>query len=131
MDLKERLVYRKYLKAKREAKLWEKEKVSCETLEKIREEKYNIKKNRIKLSTTKRIVAFLIINFTIVEAYSLWVMVKLQDLSALSVLVTSVIGEVIAFAIYALKATKENTKGGITYDLALQNEEQSQDNVCG
>ena len=34
-------------------------------------------------------------------------------------LITAVVAEVIGFAIYSLKASKENTKGGIIYETAL------------
>ena len=37
------------------------------------------------------------------------------DFSALQSLITAVVAEVVGFAIYALKSTKENTKGGIVY----------------
>ncbi len=53
---------------------------------------------------TELIAAFLFVNFTVVEAYSMWAMIYLQDASALYVLITSVLAEPIAFAIYALKA---------------------------
>ena len=71
---------------------------------------------RFKFNTTKLVMAYIIINCTIVEIYSMWVMVKLQDISGLYTLITSVIGETIAFLVYAVKSTKENTQGGIIYE---------------
>ena len=41
--------------------------------------------------------------------------------SPLVALISAVVGEVIAFAIYALKSAKENTKGGIVYETAINN----------
>ena len=77
---------------------------------------------RLKVSTTKLVMAYIIINCTIVEIYSMWVMVKLQDISGLYTLITSVIGETIAFLVYAVKSTKENTQGGIIYEkMKLEN----------
>lgn len=43
------------------------------------------------------------------------------DFGPLLALIGAVIGEVIGYAIYALKSIKENTKDGIIYDLALKN----------
>lgn len=77
---------------------------------------------RLKVNTTKLVMAYIIINCTIVEIYSMWVMVKLQDISGLYTLITSVIGETIAFLVYAVKSTKENTQGGIIYEkMKLEN----------
>ena len=43
------------------------------------------------------------------------------DLTPLITLIGAVVSEVIGFAIYSIKAAKENTSGGIVYDLAMQN----------
>lgn len=43
------------------------------------------------------------------------------DLSALYSLIGAIIGEGVAVASYYAKATKENTRGGITYDKAMNN----------
>lgn len=75
-------------------------------------EKY---KQRKKFQTSKVITAFLMIfmllNCLAVEVYSCYVMLILQDLSALYVLIgaacTTVIGEVLAYTIYSAKAFKE------------------------
>lgn len=57
-----------------------------------------------KWNTSKKLVYLLIINCTIIEIYSMIVMVHLQDLSALSVLITTIIGESLSYGIYCLKA---------------------------
>ena len=41
------------------------------------------------------------------------------DMSPLNTLIGAIIGQVLAYAVYAAKATRENTKGGIIYDAAL------------
>jgi hypothetical protein len=55
----------------------------------------------------KLIIIFIFLNCTVVEGYSMWVMYKLMDLSALYTLITAVVGETIAFAVYAAKSYKE------------------------
>ena len=48
------------------------------------------------------------------------------DLSPLMALISAVVAEVIGFAVYALKSTKENTEGGIIYETAMYNLENKQ-----
>ena len=43
------------------------------------------------------------------------------DFTPLVTLIGAVISEVIGYAVYSLKAMKENTSGGIVYDSALNN----------
>ncbi len=79
-----------------------------------------------KISCTKLIMLFLFINCTLVELFTGWVVVKnlalaaaygiALDLTPLTTLVGTVVAEVLGFAVYAAKSTKENTKGGIVYD---------------
>ena len=76
-----------------------------------------------KINTSKLLIGFIFINCVTVEIYSMWVMYVLSDLSALSVLMTAIIGETFAYAVYSIKSTKENTQGGIIYDLAIKNGE--------
>lgn len=70
--------------------------------------------------TGKLLAVFLFLNFTVVEIYSMWAMYQLGDLSSLSTLITCVIGEVLTYLIYSLKSTRENTSGGIIYDIAMK-----------
>ena len=58
-------------------------------------------------TTTKLIMALLLINCTVVELYSMWAMVYLENLDALYALITAVIGETVSFLIYAAKAFAE------------------------
>ena len=84
-----------------------------------------------KVSTSKLLIGFIFINCIVVEIYSMWVMYTLADLSALSVLMTAIIGETFAYAVYSIKSTKENTQGGIVYDLALKDETINKPNEKG
>ena len=45
----------------------------------------------------------------------------LIDFTPLVTLIGTIVSEVFGYAIYALKSTKENTVGGIVYDMAIQN----------
>ena len=79
-----------------------------------------------KYSCTKLIILFLFINCTLVELFTGWVIVQnlllaqavgiALDFTPLTTLVGAVVAEVLGFAVYALKAAKENSKGGIVYD---------------
>lgn len=95
------------------------------------------KGGRPKMSTGKKLTIFLIINFTIVEFYTLYIMYYLQDISALPSLITVVIGEVIALLVYQIKSLKENTADtGFMYELKMRdannaNEANSDANAVG
>lgn len=114
-----------------EEKRWAQEKHLIQRKNKINEEKKKLKDNKTAISTTKLIVAFLFINCTIIEIFTGWVTIKSlemaaitgqpADLTPLVALVGAVVSEIIGFAVYAAKSAKENSKGGITYDLAMQN----------
>lgn len=114
-----------------EEKRWAQEKHLIQRKNKINEEKKKLKDNKTAISTTKLIVAFLFINCTIIEIFTGWVTIKSlemaaitgqpADLTPLVALVGAVVGEIIGFAVYAAKSAKENSKGGITYDLAMRN----------
>lgn len=92
-----------------------------------------------KLSTSKILIAFLFINCTAIEIFTMFTTLKSFDLakstglpvdfSPLLALIGAVVGEVIAYAIYSLKAAKENSKGGIVYDTAMK-ETKGEDDLC-
>lgn len=94
--------------------------------------------NKKKISATKMIVLFLFINCSLIEIFTGWVTVaNLQlardvgisiDFTPLVTLVGAVVSEVFGFAIYAAKAAKENSKGGIVYDSTMR-ENLSEDNL--
>lgn len=114
---------------KREEIYWNAEKVILERKQKLREEKREMRKPK-KMSTTKLLVGFLFINCTIVELFTGWATaqsLKISymtgnpiDFSPLVTLIGAVVTEVMGFAVYAIKATKENTANGITYMMAQQ-----------
>lgn len=72
---------------------------------------------------------FLFINCTLIEIFTGYATLKSfelaysigygVDFSPLVALIGAVVGEVIGFAIYAVKSSKENSQGGIVYDIAM------------
>ena len=69
---------------------------------------------------TKKLTAFIIANCTVIELYTLVVMWKMYDLSALPTLIAAVIGECCAMISYIVKSTFENTANGIVYEAAMK-----------
>ena len=57
-----------------------------------------------KMTTSKFIMYLILLNCTVIEVYSMIVMVKLNDLSPLMTLIGSVVGESISYAIYCAKS---------------------------
>lgn len=98
---------------------------SIDRYNKLKEEsrKASIKSKR--LSTDKLIAIYLFIILNVILMYSMVVMWHFADLSCLGVLITDIAGQVITYYIYAKKATAQNTKGGITYDIAMMEHESS------
>jgi hypothetical protein len=129
-------------KIKKEEELWAAKKDLIKRQQKIDEEKKELHKKK-KITTTKLLILFLFINCTIIELFTGWTVVQsLQlakytnlapDFSPLTTLIGVTIGEIFSFAIYALKSTKENTKNGITYDIAMKQFEinNNNDNIVG
>ena len=117
----------------RKIKNWKQEKDLLIKEQQMEKEKSEVlkKQEKRKLSTTKRLTFFLFINCTIIEIFTLYVTLKQLnmgmgvDLTPLQMLITTIVGEVIVFAVYSLKSLKENTKGGIIYQTAM-----NQYNVC-
>lgn len=110
---------------------WEKEKELLELQQKIKREKRKLHNPFANLTTSKLLILFLFINCTLIELFTGWVTIKMfalafatgamMDFTPLVTLIGAVVGEVIGFAVYALKSMKENTCGGIIYDSALKN----------
>ena len=121
-------------------KKWEREKKILEREYALKEEKKNFKQTfKKRLSNSKLLIWFLFINCTLIELFTGWVIVKeimlaeitgnfTPDLAPLLALISSVVAEVIGFAIYALKSAKENTEGGIVYETAMRALEHSNEN---
>ena len=121
-----------------EEKDWAKNKQLLKRKIKIEKDKAKLRnslKDKSKLTTTKLLILFLFINCTIIELFTGWATVQsiqlaLQtglapDFTPLVTLIGAVVGEVVGFAVYAVKSTKENTAGGIVYDSALNNNDES------
>lgn len=108
---------------KKKKEKWEKEKQILLEQQQLKNEKEQILK-KDKISTSKIIMLFLFINCTIIELFTMGITILdlniakttgMVDFSPIVTLITAVVGEVISFAIYAAKSTKENTQGGIVY----------------
>ena len=117
----------------REARRWDIEKEILNKKISVEEEKEKYKqKRRKKISTSKLLILFLFINCTLIEIFTgiiTWKMVTIGlmmgmgiDLGPLVALIGAVVSEVIGYSIYSLKSIKENTKGGIVYESAFQNQ---------
>lgn len=88
-------------------------------------------------STSKLLTFFLFLNCTAIELFTGWVTIQnieiarqtmtSPDLSPLVTLIGAVVGETIGFAIYSLKAMKENCQGGIVYEQALSKNQQEEE----
>ena len=113
---------------RKKQKRWEQEKEILVEQIKLKEDKDKVKNKKI--STSKLIILFLFINCTIVELFTGYItLIDLRlaqttgivDFTPIVTLIGAVVGEVISFAIYAVKSTKENTQGGITYQ-SMMNE---------
>lgn len=112
---------------------WLKKKSILEKQYSLREEKKSFfeKHKSKKRTTNKKLITFLFVNCSIIEAFTLWITVQSMYLAAdammtpdftpLVTLVGAAVSEVIGYAIYAAKSTKENTEGGIVY-MQAQNE---------
>lgn len=115
-------------------KIWNKEKEILEKEYKIKAERKSLKEKfkekKDKIANSKLLVWFLFINCTVIEIFTIWVIIRelslaadgilMPDLSPLMALITTVVAEVIGFGIYALKSTKENTEGGIVFETAMR-----------
>jgi hypothetical protein len=76
-------------------------------LKEINTEKREASERVKKFTTTKLLMYIILLNCLVIEIYSMWVMVKLSDLSALYSLIGAVIGESITYAIYCAKSFNE------------------------
>ena len=123
---------------RREEIYWNAEKSLLEREQKLRDEKREMRKPK-KMSTTKLLVGFLFINCTLVELFTGWATAQSlkisymtgnpMDFSPLVTLIGAVVTEVMGFAVYAVKATKENTANGITYMMAQQSYNNNSDPI--
>lgn len=92
---------------------------SIDRYNKLKDEKKKVSINIKKPTTDKLIAIYLFIILNVILVYSMISMWNFADLSCLGVLITDIAGQVITYYIYAKKAIAQNTKGGITYDMAM------------
>lgn len=85
-----------------------------EELKRIRSKYRPFEDRRKKFTTTKLLMYLILINCMVVEVYSMWVMYKLVDLSALYTLIGAVISESVSFAIYCAKSFKDSKEEAIS-----------------
>ena len=103
----------------RKLKEVQRENESIDRYNKLKKEKRKVSIDIKKPTTDKLIAIYLFIILNVILVYSMISMWNFADLSCLGVLVTDIAGQVIIYYIYAKKATAQNTKGGITYDMAM------------
>ena len=115
---------------------WQSKRQMLKLKQQIKKEKRELKEiGRKKITTTKFLMYFLFLSCTMVEVFTLYITLHtinlglMPDYGPLQMLITAVVSEVIGFAIYALKSTKENTKGGIVYQTAIMNQQQNNMNT--
>ena len=123
----------------RQLQSWKEEKEILIQEQDLKQQKKKIKNRgkseKKKLSMSKRLTLFLFLNCTIIELFTLYITYKsfetgMGDLSALHILITAVVSEVIAFAIYSIKSLKQNTAGGIVYETAMLDYGKQQSQYC-
>ena len=103
----------------RKLKEVQRENESIDRYNKLKKEKRKVSIDIKKPTTDKLIAIYLFIILNVILVYSMISMWNFADLSCLGVLVTDIAGQVITYYIYAKNATAQNTKGGITYDMAM------------
>ena len=113
---------------RREERRWAKEKNLIKRKQKIDKEKKALKPKHF--TTTKLIMFFLFLNCTLIELFTCWstiqsleiakITMMSPDFTPLVTLIGTVVGEVVGFAIYAMKSMRENSAGGIIYDQAFR-----------
>ena len=118
---------RKKRKIEKSVEDWQKDKPLLIAEQDLIQEKKDVKnRNKITkqgLTTTKRLMLFLFISCTAIQIFTLIITAYsmsqgVYDFTALQMLITAVVGEVVAFAVYSIKSLKENTQGGIVYESA-------------
>ena len=114
----------------REMERVEREKKQCDREKELFDKRREVKMVKRSMrtfklpTTTKIIMAFLLINCTAVEVYSMVVMWKLENLDALYSLITAVVTESISFAVYAAKSYNETKQEEI---IKLERDKMSMD----
>ena len=77
------------------------------------------KRYRKRITTSKLAMWFILINCVVIELYSMAAMWHFGDLSALYALLGAVVGQSLTYISYNNKSCRENSRGGITYESAI------------
>lgn len=135
MGLKKPLISNLRRRVEQEEKRWQLEKPLRERQAAVRNDKAEFENKKRKISTSKLLIIFLFVNCTLIEIFTGWATIKMLaialatglsiDFTPLVALIGAIVGEVIGYAVYSLKSTKENTAGGIIYDTAMKDIELS------
>lgn len=91
-------------------------------------------KERKPITTTKLIAAYLFIVLNAILIYACVAMWYFADLTYLGVLITDIAAQVVVYLLYIIKSTKENTSGGITFERAMwemKNENEDDEEAVG
>lgn len=103
---------------------WQQERELLIAEQQMKKERKEIR-SRSKTTTSKLLTFFLFGSCTAIEIFTLVIIVKGMNMGygittgPLEMLISSLFTEVAGFAVYSLKAAKENTKGGIIYEAAM------------
>lgn len=84
-------------------------------------------KERKPITTTKLIAVYLFVVLNAILIYACVAMWHFADLTYLGVLITDIAAQVIVYMLYIIKSTKENTAGGITFETAMYELENDDD----
>lgn len=90
----------------------------------IYDTKHQYDRKKKKLTDGKKYTIFMFANLVVVELFSMYAMIRFQDISALYSLIgigAAIVGQVFTLASYNHKSLGENTQGGIVYETAMHN----------
>ncbi len=85
----------------------------------LEEIRHSNDKEKKRLSFSKIAVIFIFVNCLIIELYSMVIMALFHDLTSLGSLIMAVLGQCAGLLGYFVKAGRENIAGGITYETAM------------
>lgn len=113
---------------------WQTEKKILQRETTIAEEKEKIKGKKKEISFSKKMHTILLINSFILELIVIFVTYQsfklafitggTPDLTPLVALIGIIIGQTVEYGIYSNKSKAENTQGGITFELAMRENEE-------
>ena len=119
------MTYKEELEKARDYAERQKEKQNIEAV------KHFYDKPKKKPSFSKLMLLFLIINCSVIEIFSMVAMWVFQDLSPLGGLIAAICTETIGCVGYFAKSARENSVNGITYSLAMREQDRIDgQNVC-